>query len=134
LLRTVNNLDLPTLTNWIARDADHSARGVTADFFQQPISFAIDDDKGPIMYVRLEPMDSEIIRLHIQFDEGERRRTAVALARHFPQVRDLIAQSGCRYIVFDSVSETLVRFCQKHFGFINLPDTSDYFLDIKAGN
>lgn len=132
MLRAINDLDIPIITEWIAKDPDHSAKGMTADFFRQPdtISFAIDDDQGPIMYVRLDPLDADIVRLHIQFNETERRRTALALMRYFPEVRSRIADAKAKYIVFDSESARLVSFCMERFGFVHSPDSNLYFLDI----
>jgi|HubBroStandDraft_1064217.scaffolds.fasta_scaffold130880_1 hypothetical protein len=97
------------------------------------MNFAVEDKTGPIMFVRVEPLDAEIVRLYTQFAEDEPRRTAVALARDFPTVRDLIRKSGVRYLVFNSVSPTLIAFFTKRFGFVHLPDSNDYFLDLKAG-
>lgn len=105
---------------------------MTAEFFRQPdtIALAIEDDAGPIMFIRIDPVDANIVRLHIQFDETARRRTALALMREFPQMRYLISQSNAKYIIFDSVSQSLIKFCERRFGFVHLPDSNDYFLDI----
>jgi hypothetical protein len=134
MLRAITEVDRPIISEWISRDPEHSAKGMTEEFFRQPdsINFAADDKRGPVMYIRVEPLDAEIVRLHIQFNDGEHRRTALTLARGFPIVRDLVRKSGIRYIVFDSVSEPLIQFCQKHFGFVHIPDSNDYFIDLKG--
>jgi hypothetical protein len=107
---------------------------MTEAFFRQPdsLNLAVEDKVGPVMYLRIEPLDAEIVRLHIQFAPQEPRRTAMALAREFPAVRERIRGTGMKYLVFDSVSEPLIRFCQKHFGFVRIADTNDYLLDLQG--
>lgn len=133
MLRPLLKSDKAIIDEWIARDADHSAKHMTEEFFreQNSLAFAIDDNRGPVMYVRINPMPGEVARLHIQFDEGQHRRTAVALAREFPAVRARIEKANLRYILFDSASEPLVRFCQKHFHFIRIADSNFYILDLR---
>ncbi|MGA7766029.1 MAG: hypothetical protein WCA27_07355 [Candidatus Sulfotelmatobacter sp.] len=137
MLRPISDSDKPIIAEWISKDADHLAKELNEEFFYRPdgFSFAIADERGPVMYIKIEPCDAEIVRFHIQFDERERgrRRTVLALMRDIPTVLDLVKKSNIRYIVFDSVSETLIRFCQKHFGFVHIADSNDYQLDLKAG-
>jgi hypothetical protein len=133
MLRPLLDSDKPIIKEWIARDPQHA--GMVEEFFYRPdgFSFAIDDARGPVMYVKIEPLDAELARLHIQFDELEHRRNAVALVREWPAVRAAITVAKLRYLVFDSVSGPLIRFCQKRFGFTHVADTNDYFIDLKAG-
>ncbi len=111
------------------------AQGMNEEFFFRPdgFSFAGDDVKGPIMYFKLEPIDADTVRMHIQFDNREHRRNAVGLIKGFPAVAAAIRGANLRYLIFDSVSEPLIRFCQKRFGFVRIADTDDYLLDLKAG-
>lgn len=134
MLRPINSLDIPIINEWISIDPDHSAKGMTADFFRQPdtVVFAIDDEDGPIMYFRLDPINADVVQLHTQFNERARARTAIALVRNFPEVRDRIRQSGAKYMVFDSMSPSLVRFCKRRFGFAFIPDANQYYLDIQG--
>jgi hypothetical protein len=131
VLRPIQDSDTTVIDEWIARDAEHSAKDMTAAFFRQAdtISLAIDDDKGPIMYVRIDPLDAETVRLHIQFDSTQQRRTAVALAHEFPTVRALLFMGKVKRIIFESVSERLIQFCEKRFGFTRVVDSNDYVLD-----
>lgn len=130
MLRNILASDTPIIDEWITLDPAHSARGMTAKFFHQPdsLSFAIEDARGPVMFVRIDPLDACSVRMHIQFDERERRRTVLALARAFPDVRERLHDSGTRYVFFDSVSEPLIRFCEKRFGFVRLADSDTYYL------
>jgi hypothetical protein len=91
----------------------------------------VEDGKGPIMCFRFDPVDADIVRVYIQFDTRERRRTAVALAASFLEITERVRKANLRYIIFDSVSESLIRFCQKRFGFVRVADTNDYFIDLR---
>lgn len=135
MLRPLLDSDKPIIKEWISRDPHHSREGMAEEFFYRPdgFAFASDDARGPVMYFKLDPLDAETVRMHIQFDELERRRNAVSLVHEFPAVRAAIMAANLRYLVFDSVSESLIRFCQKRFGFVHIADTNDYFIDLKAG-
>jgi hypothetical protein len=82
------------------------------------------------MYLKIEPLDASVARIHIQFDNAQRRRNAVMLARDWPLVKLAALGADLRYLLFDSVSDSLVRFCQKRFGFVHIADTNDYFIDL----
>lgn len=136
MLRPIFDSDKLVIADWISRDPDHAAQGSTEAFFYQPdgLSLAIQDNRGPIMYIKIEPTSPEVARFHIQFDERERarRRTVIALMRDIPTVLDLIKKSNIKYIIFDSVSEPLIRFCQKRFGFVRVADSNNYSLDLSS--
>jgi hypothetical protein len=129
MLRALLHPDTAIIDDWIAKDPDHSAKGMTHRFFLFGLSFAIEDERGPTMYVRLNP-EHDAARIHIQFDNDEKRRTALALVREFQLVSDLIKKAGYKRLIFDSVSEPLVRFCQKRFGFVRLADSNDYIKEL----
>lgn len=133
MLRAITAADVPFIDEWIALDMEHSANGMTAGFFfhdTDSVALAIEDKAGPIMYVRIKPLDGDIVRLDIQFDARQRRRTAVALAREFPVVCERMRDSGTKYAVFASVSEPLILFCEKRFGFVRVADSDDYLLTL----
>jgi hypothetical protein len=69
--------------------------------------YAIDDEKGTVMYVRTEANDCAM-RIHIQFCLSA-RRSFNSLKEGFPVVRADAKNRGFREIVFDSVSPALIR-------------------------
>lgn len=127
--RKITESDKPTISKWISRDPDHSKKKMTAEFFFVPetLPFAIEDETGVVMFVRIDLHGAAAV-MHIQFDEGERRRTAIALIKSFPIVRDSAKSVGARAIIFDSVSPSLIAFCKKRLGFQALPNVPDHYI------
>jgi hypothetical protein len=130
MLRRILPADIPIISEWISKDEDRARRSMTAEFFTCNLCFAIADIHGPIMYVRIDPEPDATARIHIQFDSQQKLRTARALAHEFPLVQDRIKSAGVKHIIFDSVSESLIRFCQKRFGFVRVADSNDYIKEL----
>lgn len=132
MLRPLLDSDKPIIKEWISRDPHHV--DLNEEFFYRPdgFAFAANDKLGPVLFLKIEPMDAQIVRIHVQFDNTQTRRNAVALARIFPDVCAAIRQANLRYLLFDSISDPLIRFCQKRFGFVHIADTTDYFLDLTS--
>lgn len=103
------------LEKLIAIDSDHANKS-TVDFWTQEVpgkvqSFAVEDTKGPIFYVKSE----NLARLHMQFDPREKFRTAKALAWFIPNIQASL-KGSYRQIIFESTSEDLIRFAER-FGY-----------------
>lgn len=129
--RCITDADKPIIDEWISRDPDHVARSMTSQFFFEPgFSFAIVDYRDVIMFVRIDrkAADPERATIHIQFNQGHRRRTVAALLTGFPTVCEKLKAAGISTLVFDSVSPTLIAFCQKHIGFISDPDNPGQYI------
>jgi len=130
VFRPLHDSDHSILNQWIALDPDHSAKGMTSEFFFRPggLSFAIEDSKGPTMFLRLEPELPISARIHIQFLADNESRTARSLHKAFPTVRGQIEKAGLKRMVFESISPKLSEFCKRCFGFTEVPGTTDFEL------
>lgn len=98
------------------------------EFFFEPghLAFAIDDKHGVIMFVRVDVTGTRAV-MHIQFSDGEQRRTAVALANVWPGVRNLLMKAGVMSVTFESKSAPLIKFCCTRLGFSPVPDSPHIF-------
>lgn len=117
-LRRATDEDKPWINTIIAKEASHNH---TADFYFEPGTEAwiVDDDGKALLIFRL---NTKLVRVDIDFDPEQRLRTAKALAAYFPVVKDAAKKKGLTQMIFDSNSETLIRFCGDHFGFRANPD------------
>lgn len=97
-------------------------------FFEGGLLFAIEDKHGVIMFVRVDVAGADAI-MHIQFDEGQRRRTALALANVYPGVRSLLIKAGVKAVSFESQSPSLIKFCCTRLGFHPVQDSQTTFID-----
>jgi hypothetical protein len=119
-VRPVNPMDQAVLANWIARDPAHSGV-MTPEFYMSEdaqclVYEAFDGLKYlPALYIRLEPVSAERVRAYVQFPPWKNPRD---LVRAFRIVKETLAKAGFHELVFDSVSPTLVRFCQRRMGFV----------------
>jgi hypothetical protein len=127
--RVLAESDKELLKNWIAADPEHSAKGMTPDFFFNPtsISMAIGDYSGPGIFVRVDPEAPSSVRLHIQFSDNE-VRSGKAMLRGWPTFSQGIWNSGVKRMVFESKSPLLIGFCKRCFGFSKVEGTDDYEL------
>ena len=137
-IRPLTEADKLTIAAMIARDPEHSAKGMRPEFFfadNGTLSICCEDDHGPVFFMRLDPSPPESIRIHIQFDEdlGMAIRTAKTLIDSFDQVTAKCRRMpSCKRIVFESMSESLRRFfCRDRFGFRPVAGTADLELWLK---
>jgi hypothetical protein len=83
-------------------------------------AFCVEDDGGPVMYMRLDDEDN-LIRFHTQFapeDEVDKHRVIEAIKQGLPALELLAKQRGASGLIFESTSPNLIRFMSKA-GFIN---------------
>ena len=103
--------DMLMILDWIAQDKPHQS--IPGAFFTERgpgvSTFAVDDDKGTVMFVRAETQ-GECMRMHIQFPPDRRRRVARALEEGYPRVANDAKMRGFKKIQFDSNSIALIRF------------------------
>ncbi len=134
LIRKLLPDDRVILSRMIAADAEHTARGMTADFFHVPppnrISLCFEDDDGPVFYVRLDCESPTSIRIHMQFDEATPLRTARLLVQGFEVVKAKCQEAGAEHMVFDSLNARLREFCMRRFGFTPVSGTADLELEL----
>ncbi|MCU1305177.1 MAG: hypothetical protein JWQ87_5461 [Candidatus Sulfotelmatobacter sp.] len=128
--KTAESLDRDILYDWIAADPEHSAKGMTPDFFYAPDIFAVALDNGttPGLYVRLDPETAGTVRLHIQFGTN-RRVSAITMVKAWPTFLQTVKAAGkVSRLIFESVSPPLIAFCKRRFGFTQVGTTNDYEL------
>lgn len=128
MFRKVRAEDFPQIDYWISLDSDHIKKGMTHEFFTVNVCFVVEDELGPVMYIRLDPELPISMRVHIQFEAGNESRTARAFIKGFPKVQEEIYKTGARRMVFDSVSPKLTAFCERMFGYTRVGETDDYEL------
>lgn len=114
--RAVTENDRTQVESWIASDPAH--RNVSADLLLDGNGsasvYAIEDDKGTVMYVRQET-EGSCVRLHAQFCTSS-KRSFNSLKEAYPVVKADAKARGFTGIIFDSVSPALVR-CMMDLGF-----------------
>jgi hypothetical protein len=127
MLRKITWSDKPLLDQWIANDPEHRALFLPEFFYEvNRVSFVIEDNQGPVMFVKLDPHPPEM-RLFIQFSNSP-SRVAKAMLKHFSTVRDIVRKTGAKSMVFDTKNPKLASFCEKAFGFKCVGQSSDYRL------
>lgn len=133
-IRPIELEDWETIARMIERDPDHTARGMTADFFFAPgvMNLAFEDLHGPVFFVRLDPEMSGSVRVHIQFDTSQPLRTVRTLSTGFTIVKERCEVAGATRMVFDSLDGKLRQFCMRHFGFQAITGTADLELMLKG--
>jgi hypothetical protein len=126
--RPVQDADKEILERWIDADEDHKGR-CKPEFWMdntpaQSSSFAVEDEKGVIFYVRAE----KLIRLHIQFaPPEEKKRSARAIIEFTKWLKGDAVKHGYMQIVFESVYRPLVLFLHR-LGFKTSPNEQVYDL------
>lgn len=143
-LRALREDDALTIAAMIAGDAEHKAKGMTADFFYpekeggillpkpERISVCYEDDQGPVFYLRIDVEPPVTVRLHVQFDNSPLMayRTAIMLKWAIRNLVDrYLKPTICQRIVFESITESLRSFCQK-CGFQPVEGTADMALTL----
>jgi hypothetical protein len=110
--------DKPIIEKWIAADPEHSAIGMKPDFFfvDTAMSLVVGDDRGPGIFMRVDPAAPNSVRLHIQFSPNE-VRSAKAMLRGWEAFSQGVCNSGVTRMIFESKNKVLVGFCRRVFGF-----------------
>lgn len=117
------------IAEWIEKDPDHAGRVDAGFFLPSPNTecFTVNDENGPVFYVRCE----SALRLHIQFEENTRDRTAKALKEFIPLIEEKAKSKQWSQIIFESVSQKLIRFTEC-FGYRKSPNeiVKDLWMEI----
>jgi hypothetical protein len=117
-MRMTGPEDLKLIAEWMEKDPDH--KGGQWEFFTERrkgvSTYVIEDEKGPVIFVRQEHETDETTRLHTQFPPDSHKRVANALREAYPIVAADAKQRGYSKIRFESGSIALVRFMFR-FGF-----------------
>ena len=126
--------DLSQLKEWVAVDPWHKenetwkkTEGMLTG--NGILAFNVSDDKGPVVYIRLDKED-DLARIATQFapeSEVSKRRLVVGLARiGIPAMIEFAKQNGYKGLIFESISPTLIGFGDR-FGFRSVGN-NDYAL------
>jgi len=119
--------DLSQISEWTQADEYHRENNLPEWWLtgQGNLSFRLDDDGGPVIYIRLD--EGEFYRLHCQFASYEivsKRRLVAGIFGVFPWLVYYAKSKGAKGLIFSSVSPSLVKFMKKlgfepsweHFG------------------
>lgn len=128
------------------KDVQQLSRWITADPYHKDcldpvwwltgsglLTFCLQDDKGPVCYVRLDEENEVLIRLHTQFgprEEVSKLRLIKGMLYCFPMVR-IFCNHRYSSIVFNSVSPLLIDFMERKYGFQPVGG-NDYVLPFKV--
>jgi len=117
-IRKLTPDDCPKIDEWIAKDPFHSGKG-DSSFFFEPCSegFAVEDDSGDVMYVRI----SRALRVNACFDPDARERNKETMTLLSQWLAKMAADSGFREVTWTSENPALRAF-GKTIGYTATPD------------
>ena len=126
--------DKPQIAEWIAADPHH-ANQYEADYWLTGndcfLACCLDDESGPVMYIRFDREDGDILRLRTQFapeDQVSKERTGKAILEAIPGfIAGVQKEYGIKGIIFETENPALAGFMRKHFGFKSAGE-KDYLL------
>jgi hypothetical protein len=133
-LSATTSADIPQISEWIAADPHHAEQGhpewwITA---QGWLSFVVTDDEGPIAFVRLDN-ENGMVRLNTQFGprtEVSKERLLIAMRNAIPRIIRLAKDFHYKGIVFQSTSESLIKFMSMYN--FKPVEKDDYKLDFES--
>lgn len=140
-LRSIEETDYITLSEWIALDAHHAGL-LTPEFFMgqtigasggleadpRVTAFALEQSRGPLMFIRL----TRASRVHIQFAPGPESKRSQEIHRHRQQIANALfkgmaflevglSRAGAAEWIFDTESHALRSLAQRRMGFTASP-------------
>lgn len=128
--------DIEQLTEWIAHDPYHFHLGQPEWWLSGAngslLSFCFTDEKGPLVYARLD-LEGEYIRIHTQFAPEtvvSKRRLIVGMIQGIRTLIEVYKTQGYKGFIFNSVNPSLFGFMDKHLGFKSIGN-DDYRLDFE---
>ena len=112
------------IAEWIALDPSH-ANQYEADYWLTGnggfLACCIDDESGPVMYVRFDKEEEGMLRLRTQFapvEQVSKERIAKAILEAIPGfIKGVQKPYGIKGIVFETENHQLAQFMGKNFGF-----------------
>ncbi len=126
--------DIPQIEEWVAADPYHKHQGQPEWWLTGNglLAFCLQDDKGPLTYVRLDE-EGEYVRIHTQFapeSEVSKRRLIAGMIQCMDSL--IVAYVGKRNgMIFNSVSPALIAFMNKKYEFKSVGG-DDYRLDFEV--
>lgn len=129
--------DLNQLDLWIAHDPYQFHQGQPEWWLSGAesslLSFRLEDNIGPLTYVRLDEED-EYIRIHTQFAPEttvSKRRLVVGMIHAVKVLIEAYKNEGKKGLVFNSINSSLYTFMNKHLGFKSIGN-DNYQLDFEG--
>lgn len=113
--------DVDQIKEWAEHDPYHFVTE-NAEWWltsQGFLSFCLQDEIGPICYVRLDSEDG-LTRLHTQFAPEtivSKKRLIVGMLEAIKTTIPYLMSKGSQGIIFNSVSPSLIEFMDKQLGF-----------------
>jgi hypothetical protein len=114
--------DQPQIDEWMKADPYHfknvdaAARGWWLTGAEgSMLAGGINDESGPVLYYRFDK-EGDLARMHCQFpppEQVEKRRIAQAISDALVVVGVKFQQDGLKGIIYESTSESLIRFMNK---------------------
>jgi hypothetical protein len=137
-LTTTTINDLEQIREWIAADPWHNTDAKANPEFLLTgggeLAFCLQDDKGPLCYLRLDA-EGDMLRLAIQFapeDQVSKRRLIIGLIKMgIPAMVLFGKNNGYKGIVFWSINPALIAFGDKQ-GFKPTEVENDFALVFEA--
>lgn len=117
-INETNSADRDQLQSWI--DQDNSKKHAEPESWYTGkglFSFRYDDTKGAVCYIRLDKED-DLARLYYLFVPNAEVRIAKAILKTIPMCKTVAQQQGLKGLIYDSVSQKLIDFCWRAFGFV----------------
>jgi hypothetical protein len=126
--------DIERIQKWTDADPYHQGQRnpewwLTGTGF---LSFRLDDDSGPLVYVKVVKEDSRY-RIHCQFapqEEVSKSRLARGLVQSVPVVMKYLSEQGGSAAVFNTISDSLGVFLMSQ-GFVP-EDNCEYVLHFQG--
>jgi hypothetical protein len=123
------NKDIDRLSKWIESDPYHKdyldpywwITGAEGSW----LSFCLEDNEGPLCYVRLDEERDGLIRLHTQFaprEEVTKIRLIKGMLKCVPIVQEFCEWHGSG-VIFQSTSSLLIDFMKRKFNFEDVGQT-----------
>ncbi len=131
--------DIPMINEWIDADPYHNTdpfnSGANMVTGKGLLSFCVQDDIGPVFFMRYDP-EGDLIRISAQFGPEEvvsKRRVVVGLKKTFlPSAKTFAKERGFKGLIFESTSPGLIAFMDR-LGF-KPAENDDYVLRIEENN
>jgi hypothetical protein len=125
--------DVEQIREWLAADPWHKADPKNMPEFMVTgnglLCYCVQDEVGPICYVKLTDNGDGLVRCAVQFgpeEEVSKKRVALGLKiGMIPSARMFAAMLGFKGLIYESVNPALIEFCKK-MGFDRSMGGDDY--------
>jgi len=132
----VNDTDRDTLESWSVLDIDPDHHDLRADYWYTGaygtyLCFKMADDKGPIVYVRMDKGDADMCRFHAQFAPAgvvSKERLIQAMMLAFEIMKPQLKEDGFNGMITMTKFPLLAAWLMKYQKFVRFEQTDNYKL------